>query len=223
MTPAFQYRCVLAAVLGLSAGLAQGQTESGLPLCKEDGSIPDGYNQCECQKTTTYRGEFRDVEREFLVQLPDGVGGIGGCAPGRSFRISLTHPHGGEPGGDFPWNQIWADGTKRHRETFAEFLDAFAKTQSEDTERIHATDLVIDQPVRTSLSSLAAIHLKVSRTEVEHGKMVYEVIIANNPKREIVYEIGMVSPASRYEKDHKLFEAVVEGFRYVPTENTASR
>jgi hypothetical protein len=222
MTPSFQYRCVLAAVLGLSAGLAPGQTENGLPLCEEDGSIPDGYNQCECQKTVTYRGEFRDVEREFLVQLPDGLVGIGGCSPGRSFRISLTQPHGGEPGGDFRWNQMWAAGTKRHRETFAEFVDAFAKTQREDTEGIHATDLVIDQPVRTSLSSLTAIHLKVSRTEVEHGKMVYKVIIANNPKKEIVYEIGMVSPASHYEKDHKLFEAVAEGFSYIPAENTAS-
>jgi hypothetical protein len=222
MRPCFPFRGVLAAVLGLSAGLAQAQTESGLPLCKEDGSIPDGYNQCECQKTITYRGEFRDVEREFRVQLPDGVVGIGGCAPGRSFRISLTHPHGGETGGDFPWNQIWVAGPEQTRKTFPELADAFAKTQREDTEGIHATDLVIDQPVRTSLSSLTAIHLKVSRTEVEHGKMVYEVIIANNPKKEIVYEIGMVSPAFRYEKDHKLFTAVAEGFNYVPIENTAS-
>ena len=157
----------------------------------------------------------------------DGIAAVfGGCGPRGILQISLSHPNGGEPGEDFPWNRIWVAGTERRQETFAELAagfaknfaktESFAKTERKDTEGSHATDQAVDQPSRTSLSSLTAIHMKGSRTEPDHGKLIYELIIANNPNKEIVYEIGMVSPASRYEKNHELFKAVVEGFSYTP-------
>jgi hypothetical protein len=38
------------------------------------------------------------------------------------------------------------------------------------------------------------------------------MIIANNPRKGIVYELGFASPADQYEKNEKLFKAVAEGF-----------
>ena len=112
--------CVLAILLCLSAGFAQGQTERGFPLCKEDGSIADGYNQCECPAAVTYRGEFNDPEREFRVQLPGGVAGTDGCTPGRSFRTYLTPPNSTEPGGDLPWNTLRVAGAKSNTSCHSE-------------------------------------------------------------------------------------------------------
>ena len=223
MTPSLHFLCVLAVVLCLSAVFVPpGAAQTEFPPCREDGSAPNGESQCECPQRFVL-GEYRGPEGEYRLRLPDGIAAaLGSCGLRGSLHISLTHPKGGEPGGDFPWNQIWVVGPKRTRETVQELADGFAKTEREDTEGIHATDLRIDQPMRTSLSSLTAIHLKASRTDLDHGKLICEVIIAKNPKKEIVYEIGMVSPAFRYEKDHKLFEAVVEGFRYIPIEDTAS-
>lgn len=208
------------ATICLSAGFTHAQTDDGFPLCKEDGSIPEGYNECDCPKPPiTYRVEFNDAQRDFRVQLPHGVLGIGvGCAPGHTFGISLTRPRSEEPGGDFPWNEIRVWSSEDPRKTLYELADGWAKDEREDSERIHATDVVIDEPNKTPLSSLVAVHLRMTRTELEHGKMIYEAIIAKNPNRDIVYEIGMVSPANRYQKNRRLLDAVVDGFRYVPEE-----
>jgi hypothetical protein len=222
MRHVFQFRCVLAAVLCLSGGFAPpcpAQTE--FPPCAKDGSPPAGESQCECPEGwQVYRGEYNKPEKEYRVRLPDGVAATTPKAPCKNhgFRVYLTHPNAGDLGrsGDFGSNQLWVLGAEQHRRTFEELADGFAQSQREDAERIHATDLLIDQPVQTSLSSLTAIHLKASRTEVDHGEMIYEAIIANNPRKEIVYVIEMVSPASRYEKNHELFKAVVEGFSYTP-------
>jgi hypothetical protein len=46
--------------------------------------------------------------------------------------------------------------------------------------------------------------------------LIYEVEVAKNPDNETTYFIGMVSLASSYEKNHKLFQAVMESFTYVP-------
>jgi hypothetical protein len=208
----------LATVLCLSAGLARSQTESGFPLCKADGSMPDGYNQCECQKTVTYRSEFRDSQREFSVALPDGVVAIGGCVPGSSFKIYLPHPERGELGWDFPRNMIWVAGSERSRETFQQIIEAWKQARNEDKDfkEGQATDRHLAQPEQTSLASLPALRLRATWTEIDHGNLISEMVIANNPEKDIVYQIGIISPVNRWEKNRKMFEDVVGRFRYLP-------
>ena len=231
MKPTFQFRCVLAAVVFLSVGFVlPGAAQTEFTPCDQDGNPPAGENQCECPEGwQIYRGEYTNAESDYQVRLPDGVAATTPKAPCKNhgLRIDLTHPNTGEPDGDFPLNYIWVFGVHQTRKTFAEFTDGFvtnfAKTERESSDESLARDPVIDQPVRTSLSSLAAIHLKASRTDVDHGELIYEVIIANNPKKEIIYEIEMISPASGYEKNHQLFKAVVDGFSYTPTDDVQTR
>ena len=213
MRGSFRFYCVLTATLWASGGLGlHGQAQTEFPQCREDGSPPAGEAQCECE-LRTFRGDHRNPKHEYQVHVPEEVAEIGGCSwVGTGFRVSLTHPDSGEVGGDYAWNQIWVSGAEQTQETFQWITDHWPQEQREDSERDHATDLQIDPPERTSLSSLPALHLRLRRTEPDRGRMVYEVIIANNPDKGIVYELGMASPAEHYEKNEKLFKAVAEGF-----------
>jgi len=67
------------------------------------------------------------------------------------------------------------------------------------------------------LSSLPALHLKLTRTEINHGRLIVEEVIANNPNKDIFYVVGMISSADQYDKNQNLFNRVVEGFSYVPS------
>lgn len=207
-----------AAILCLLPGSARGQAETGFPWCKEDGSMPDGYNQCECRKNLTYQGEFNDPPREFRVRLPNAVVGIGSCTPGGSFRIYLTRPNATELGGDFPWNSIWVAGTKSTREPFQKIIEGWKQSWNEDLKDGRVSDLQLGQPEQTSLASLSAIRMKATWIERDQGNLFSEMIVANNPEKNIVYEIGIISPANYWGKNHKLFEAVVDGFYYIPKE-----
>jgi hypothetical protein len=161
------------------------------------------------------RGDYRNPKHEYEVRVPDGIAEILGCSGiGNGFRVSLAHPESGkdEPG----MNMIYVHGSEHARETFQSIADHWSQQQREDGDRVHATDLQLDPPQQTSLSSLPALHLKSARTELESGRMVFEVIIANNPDKDIVYSIMMITPADQYEKNEKLFKEIVDGFRYAP-------
>ena len=216
MRTASAFLSVLLTAIGLSAAVAQGQTESGFPQCKEDGSMPEGYNQCVCIKAVTYRGEFDDPKTEFRVQLPKGVVGIGGCTSGDGFKIYLTRPGSDEPDGDFPGNKIWVYGTESRRVTFQRIIEGWKQSWKTGIEEGRTTNVQLGPPEQTSLASLSAIHLKATWTERDEGTLISEMIVANHPQKDIVYQIGIVSPANRWEKNHNLFQAVVEGFRYLP-------
>ena len=217
MRGSFRFYCVLTATLWAAGGLGlQGQAQTEFPQCREDGSSPAGEAQCGCE-LRIFRGDHRNPKPEYQVHVPEEVAEIGGCSwVGTGFRVSLTHPHSGEVGGDYAWSQIWVSGAEQTQKTFQWIIDYWPQEQREDSVRDHATDLQIDPPERTFLSSLPALHLRLRRKEPDRGSMVYEVIIANNPHKAIVYELGMASPAEHYEKNEKLFKAVVEGFSYVP-------
>jgi hypothetical protein len=105
------------------------------------------------------------------------------------------------------------------REPLQYIIGHWPEAARQEAEVVGATDLKIDHPEETSLSSLPALHLKVTRTEPNSGKLIYEWIIANNPHKGIVYTVGMASPAAQYERNQQLFKAVVEGFRYIPAEH----
>lgn len=208
---------IAAAILLLLAGpVSRSQTESGLPICGDDGKAPNGQSQCECadSKLYRYRGEYHDGKNEFRVKLPDDVVGVGSCAPGDSFRVDLAHPNSGKNPSSL--NSILVSGNGSRRYELDVLAERFAQEEKEKSEEIHATDLVIEQPTHISLSTLAAIHLRATRTEPDGERMSHEWIIANNPEKEIVYTIGMVSPTENYKKDHRLFEAMVKGFQLDP-------
>ena len=209
--------CALATLLCLGAGFAQGQSESGFPLCKKDGSIPDGYNQCECPNAVTYRGEFNDPKLEIRVLLPDGIVGIGSCTSGGSFRIYLPRPSSSVPGGDFPWNTIWVAGAESTRVTFQKIIEGWKQSWNADIDEGRISDLQRGQPEGTLLGTLTALRLKARWTERDQGNLISEMIVANNPEKNITYQIGIISPANSWETNHKLFQTVVDGFRYVPT------
>ncbi len=78
------------------------------------------------------------------------------------------------------------------------------------------SDVHFSQPEQISIASLPAIRLKASWTERDKGNLIGESIVANNPEKNVVYQIAIVSPANRWEKNRKLFETLVENFRYVP-------
>jgi len=221
-----KFGCILVAVLSISGGTTlpcRGQTN--FPPCREDGSPPDGHEQCECHKPPMiYRGEYRNPEQRYQVHLPDGVAAIDpSCGRGGGgFKISLTHPDSGESEGELGWNLIWVGRSERNNQGFQQIADQWAQYQREDSQRDHSTDLQIDPPVQTSLSSLPAIELKASRTQLDRGKLIYEVMFAKDHDN-YVYVLGMVSPLDRYDKGHELFQAVVEGFRYIPPERSATQ
>jgi hypothetical protein len=213
--------CYLVAALSIFGGTIIAQTEWAPARDGDDGS---GLVQsCELD---TYHGEYRDPEHEFRALLPDGVAGIVPQAPCRQdtgFKISLTHPDTGEAGGDLAWSMIWVGGSWRGPATFEKMVDGWIQEVKQDSGRIHATGLRLDQPEQTSLSTLPALDLKMTRTESGHGKLIYEQIVATSPEKNIVYVVGMVSPASSYEKNRRLFQAVVEGFTYVPSQHAGKR
>lgn len=230
MSPSFRFEFVLAATLLACVGFGfyvHAQTgspdchadgsprdESGRPHCCADGSPPDGESQCWCDPQIV-RGDYRNPKREYEVHVPDGIAEILGCGGiGNGFKVSLAHPESGK--GDWRFNMIYVSGSEHSPETFQSIADHWSQQQREDSERVHATDLQLDPPQQTSLSSLPALHLKSARTELESGRMVFEVIIANNPEKGIVYWIMMITTANQYEKNERLFKEVVDGFRYTP-------
>ena len=180
--------------------------------------MADGYNQCECRKNLTYQGEFHDPQREFRVQLPNGVVGIAGCTPGRSFRINRVRPNSSDPGGDFPWNSIWGAGRESTREPFQKIIEGWKQSWNQDLRDGRVSHLHLGQPEQTSLASLSAIRTKATWIERDQGNLISEMIVANNPEKDIVYEIGITSPANYWGKNHKLFEAVGDGFYNIPKE-----
>jgi len=172
-----------------------------------------------------YRGEYRNPERRYQVHLPHGVAAIGpSCGGiGNGFEISLTHPESGESEGESGRNLIWVGRSERTNRGLREMADQWAQYQREDSQRHHSTDVQIDPPVQTTLSSLPAIGLKASRTELDdRGNLIYEVVLAKDHDS-YVYVVGMVSPAENYDKGHELFQAVLEGFRYIPPEQSAAQ
>jgi hypothetical protein len=191
--------------------------------------MPEGVNLCWCEPIIVHLREYRNPRHEYEVQVPDGIAEILGCTGstrwalsthpdiigiGTGFKISLAHPNTGE--GELG-KIIWVAATGRIGGSFQKLFDDWSKIERQDSERIHATDLRIDEPEQTSLSLLPALHLKLARTEPEAGRMVYEVIVAESPGKDIAYQIGLVSPVDEYEKNQKLFKAIVDGFSYVPS------
>lgn len=191
--------------------------ESGFAHCCPNGSAPNGESQCWCEPQIVHLLEYRNPKYEYEVRVPDRIAEILGCSGiGTGFKISLTHPDSGKNEGDL--NMIWVGWAQPIHETFEEMADKWAQNQREDSDRVHATDLQLDPPEQTALSSLPALHLKMARTETESGKMIQETVIANNPDKGIAYVVGMVTTADQYDKNQKLFKAIVDGFRYVPSE-----
>lgn len=226
----FKLCCVFTALLISGASPLPCRAQASFPPCRPDGSMPDGLEQCECTKPPLiYRGEYRDPEGRYQIPLPDGVVAT---APSRApvgsgfFQISLAHPssaqpHPGENDGELPWNRFWFDRSGQTNLGLKEMADRWAQNRREESRRDHSTDLQIDPPVPTSLSSLPAIRLKATRNELDHGKVIYEVMVAKD-QDEYVY-VGMVSSADHYEKSRELFQSVVEGFRYMPPNAPAGR
>ncbi len=219
MRLSLQFRFILAGMLWLLGFALQSQAQTGFPPCREDGSMPDGYHQCDCQKTLTYRGEYTDLEHEFRVQLPDEVVAFGsGCGHEHDgFDIDLKRPNSGD-GGD-RWNAIRVAAGRHRREPFEKMIDSWKQSwntddKKEDIEKGRITALQFGQPEQTSLGSLPALRLKATWTEADQGKLISDQIFAYNPEGTIVYEIAMICPANRYEKNLKLFNALIESFRY---------
>jgi hypothetical protein len=84
------------------------------------------------------------------------------------------------------------------------------------------SDQQFNEPEQTSLSFLPALRFTSARTERESGRIIVEQIIANNPDKDIVYSIMIITPANQYEKNEKLWKEIVDGFRYVPSVHAAN-
>jgi hypothetical protein len=197
--------------------------ENGRPHCCPDGSMPEGVNQCWCEPNIVHLREYRNPQHEYEVQVPDGVAEILGCSGvGAGFRISLTHPDTGKEEGDSSWNTIWVSGSERTGGTLQEIADQWAQQQRVDGERDHSTDIQIDPAVQTSLSSLPAIELKARRTRRDGEKLIYEAVDVKTHGK-YVYSFLMVTPVEQYDKNEKLFQSIVDGFRYVPSKHGRSQ
>jgi hypothetical protein len=222
----FKPRWVLVAVLLTCGGsVLQCQAQTSFPPCRDDGFPPDGLDECECTKPPIlYRGEYRSAGGRYQVHLPDGVVATApSCgAVGKGFQIALAHRETGETDGELPWNRISVGWFERGNRGLQEMAERWTQNQGEDMQRDDSTDLQIDPPVQTSLSSLSAIRLKASRNSPSHGKLICEVLFAEDQDGN-VYVVGMVSPAERHDKDKALFQDIVEGFRYIPPERSATR
>lgn len=235
-----RFRSALAAILFVSGALApQGRAQrspshcsadgsprddAGRPHCCKDGSIPEGVNQCWCEPIIVHLREYRNPMREYEVRVPDGIAEILGCSGiGIGFKIALTHPDTGEQGGDSPWNTIWVTGAEQTRSPFQRIVDGWKKDLQDELDQGLITDVQIDPPEQTTLSSLTALHLKKAWNDRDQGKLIAEAVIADHLDKDTVYEIGMISPAEQYEKNHKLFKELVDGFRYIPSGDSVSQ
>ena len=211
--PFHNFKCALVLVLLASGGFVlQGQTRTSPTDCGNGSSARverDG-------KRVVYRGEYCNAEYEFRVLLPDGVAAVAGFPRSSGFNIYLTHPASTEWGGDFPWSRLWVIASQGHPCGDQESPDRVTQWDREDSERIGATELQLVQRTQTSLASMPAVDWIARRTDPNQGKVVYEAVAAKRADTGICYVIGMASPADRHEKDHELFKAVLEGFRYVP-------
>jgi hypothetical protein len=212
MSGALRFFVLVTAVSVCCGTVCSGQAQSGLP---PDADSRSSLVEQDCGRKI-YHDEYRNPEREYQVHLPKQVTAIACSDSG--FQIYLIHPDSGgseaKPG--FSWSSIWVAGCSEPTNmTLLDIADQWAQYQKDDSERAYATDLQIDQPVQSSLSSLQAIKLRATRTEPKQGGLIYEVVVAKNPDNK-AYVIEMVSLTSTYEKNHKLFQAVVEGFTYVP-------
>jgi hypothetical protein len=215
----FKFGCILVAALSISGGST---AQTNFPPCPEDASH-EIHEQCECPKPLgIYRGEYRNPERRYQVHLPDGVAAFGPCGATNGFAISLTHPDSGGSGEDPLSHRIWVFWWERPNQGLQQMADQWAQSQIEFSQRVQATDLQIDSSVQTSLSSLPAIELKASYTKLDHEKVIFEEILAKGPDNS-VYLLGMTSPADRYDKDHELFQAIVKGFLYIPSERSPTQ
>jgi hypothetical protein len=179
--------------------------------------MPEGVNQCWCEPIIVHLTEYRNPKNEYEVHVPDGIAEILGCSgTGHGFKVSLDHPESGD--GDYGLNQIEVLGAE-HQDTFQKILDTWRLKTSNKKDDV--TDEQFDQPEPMSLSSLPAFRLKSTRIDPHYGKIVAEEIVANNPHKDIVYYVVMISPADRYEKNQMLFKAIIDGFRYVPSSQGA--
>jgi len=153
--------------------------------------------------------------------VPEGVAEILSCEGiGHGFTVSLAQLDTGN--GDYGQNQINIAGPERSRKTFQQLIDDWHRlrtsSQNDDT-----NDEQFDGPERTTLSSLPALHFKLVRTDRYLGKIIIEQIMANNPHKDIVYSITLISQVEKYEGNRKLFKKLVDGFRYVPTAEAVSK
>jgi len=221
MRPSHRFEFVLAVTVLACGGLGfYGWAQTTSPHCHADGSPPNGESQCWCEPPVV-RGEYRNPKHEYEVHVPDGLAEILGCSGvGIGFSVSLAHPESGE--GDWGMNQIAVSGADRHPETFKKMIDDWHR-RKEDSERDPDSDQQLNEPEQTSLSSLPALRFKSARTKPESARIITEQIIANNPDKDIVYSITIVTPADQYEKNEKLFKEIVDGFRYVASEHTANQ
>jgi hypothetical protein len=234
--PSIWFALILAVTLWVWGGFglyAQAQTspaqcsadgpkdDNGRPHCCLDGSMPEGANQCWCDPIIVHLHTYRNPSHGYEVQVPDGIAEIGCSETGPGFAISLAHPNTGEGKGDLGWNRIWVSRPGRTNETLKGLAGQWAQSRTEDSERDHSTDLQIDPPLQTSLSSLPAIQLRATRTKLDEGKLIYEEVDAKSADN-YVYSIGMITPADQYTKNQELFKAIVDGFRYVPSRQAAN-
>jgi hypothetical protein len=214
MRPSVRLYYVLAAFLFASSGLvARGQED--FPPCPKDGS--DFIGQCSCLDAPTYRGEYRDEQHGYQVRLPDGVVANGHCSKKASgFHINASQP-------DNP-NLAGAEvvvGVTSAPQSLTEIANRWFQKEKENSETDRVVEL--DQPMQTSLSSLPAIKLKETKTRSDGDNMVSEEVFAKAINSEMAYVIILISPAESYEKSHKLFKAIVEGFTYIPNDHGDNR
>jgi hypothetical protein len=216
MRPSVRLHHVLAALLFASGGfVARGQEDS--PPCPKDGS--DFIGQCSCIDPPTYRGEYRDERHGYQVRLPDGVVAMGNCGQKASgFRVNASQPDKPNLAG----SEVVV-GVTYAPQSLTEIANRWLQKEREDNEKDPLADIEVDQPTQTSLSSLPAVNFKETKPRSSGDKMVYEEVFAKDFNSETAYVITLISPAESYEKSHKLFKAIVEGFTYIPNDHGDSR
>ena len=218
MKLSFALSCALTVLLG--SLILEGQAESGSQPCNDDCVASPGM-QGQCNPPM-YRGEYRNPGRDFRLRLPDGVVAFGDCGsgPAEGFRISLSNPGSDKPDGGQPWwdtMSVWA--FKRASSTPKVRADRAVLQLKEDIERNHATDVEILPASEISFGGLTWIEVRASVVQAPYGKLRYEMMFAKAPEKDIDYQIAMICSAALCEKERLVFNAVVDGFAYVPEQS----
>ena len=192
--------------------------EAGHPHCCADGSMPDGVNMCWCDPIIVH-GDYHNPEHEFEVQVPQGVAEILGCTGiGTGFRVSLADPEHGN--GDHAMNEIVISGADHPRESLQKIVEGIRAQTSLQEDGV--SDQMMGEPEETTMGSMPALRIRFARSDPFSGKILTDEILANNPHKDIFYSFVLISPADQYEKNERLFKTLVEGFRYVPSGETAA-
>lgn len=180
----------------------------------EDEQKADPSEDCD----PSFVGLYSNYDYAYRVQIPKGMIGYGSCYTNHGFGINLSDPAGQDwvmdPGDDSsPQAYLFVDASYNSAEWKS--LDEAMKVYIPTPEEYGDTNIKIESRTATRLGGLRAVRYVVRYYRHREAR-VDEKVLAIRRDGEIVYTIGISSPAARYESDKKVLTEMQKSLRLQP-------